>query len=115
MGDLELTVASWSDRDDLVVELTTGQGAETEDWGLVTYDRAAGRAILELYPRAGNDDWRFDLGEVRAILERAERRIMEVAGPLPDDRRPAPSDGDGSARGQATVEPEAGARVPGGR
>jgi hypothetical protein len=114
MGDLELTVASWSDRDDLVVELTAGEGAEAEDWGLVTYDQATGRAILELYPRAANDDWRFDLREVRDILERAERRIMEVAGPLPDDPQRALVDGTESADERTTVEPDAGARVPSG-
>jgi hypothetical protein len=110
VSQLNLTVASWFDREDLVIEIESGD----EDFGLVTYDAEAGQAIIEIYPRANNDDWRFDLGEVRAVLERAERRIMEVAGPLPDEPRQAPIDGDGSARGQAQVEPTAGAPRPGG-
>jgi len=80
MNDLTLTVASWADRDDLVVELTTGTGAETEDWGLVTIDQITGRVMLDLYPRAGGADWRFDLGDVLAVLERAKCRAVEVAG-----------------------------------
>lgn len=82
MGDLHLTVASWDDRDDLVIELTKGEGTETEEWGLVTFDQASGRAVLDLYPRASGTDWRFDLDEVCDILTRAQRRILEVAGPV---------------------------------
>jgi hypothetical protein len=91
MGDLHLAVASWGDRDDLVVELTVGEGSEAEDWGLVTYDPRTRRALLELYPRATGADWRFDLDQVRALLERAQRRIMEVAGPLPDEAEHPPA------------------------
>lgn len=82
MSTLRLTVASWDDRDDLVIELTTGDGAATEDWGLVTYDPDRGKAVIDLYPRANDSDWHFDLDDVNSILALANERIMEVAGPI---------------------------------
>ena len=82
MANLHLTVASWSDRDDMVIELTVGNGSDEEDWGLVTYDDASGRAVIDLYPRASGEDWHFDLDEVCQILARAKKRILEVAGPI---------------------------------
>lgn len=87
MSNLHLTVASWSDRDDLVIELTVEEGAAAEDWGLVTYDQASGAAVLDLYPRANGEDWRFDLEEACALLGRAQRRIQEVAGPIAADEQ----------------------------
>ncbi|HUG62331.1 MAG TPA: hypothetical protein VMP03_10825 [Methylomirabilota bacterium] len=85
MSDLYLTVASWDDRDDLVIELTVGDGASAEDWGLVTFDPTSNRPVLELYPRSGDRDWRFDLDEVQAVLALARDRIVEVAGPIPPE------------------------------
>lgn len=78
MSELTYTVASWFDRDDLVIEIEAGD----EDVGLVTYDPTSNRAVIDLYPRGDNRDWHFDLEEVRAILESAHRRILEVAGPI---------------------------------
>ena len=85
MSDLYLTVASWDDRDDLVIELTAGDGADAEDWGLVTFDPTSNKPVLEQYPRSDGGDWRFDLDEVRAILALARDRIVEVAGPIPPE------------------------------
>ena len=82
MGDLHLTVASWSDRDDLVVELTVGEGSDEEDWGLVTYDAASGRAVIDIHPRASGGEWHFDLDELCEILAPAKLRILDVAGPV---------------------------------
>lgn len=82
MDDINLFVASWDDREDLVVELTTGQGADAEDWGLVSFDEAAGRPVIDLYPRRDGKDWRFDLDDVRNALETAHRTVLEVAAAM---------------------------------
>jgi hypothetical protein len=81
MGKLYMTVASWDDRDDLVIELTVGDGADAKDWGLVTYDPTSNKPVLELYPCPDGGDWRFDLEEVSAILAKAREEILEAAGP----------------------------------
>lgn len=82
MSTLRLTVASWDDREDLVIELTVEDETSIEGWGLVTYDPDRGKAIIDLYPRANDSDWHFDLDDVNAILTLANERIMEVAGPI---------------------------------
>ncbi len=79
MGDLYLTVASWSDNDYLVVGLTTGEGEEIEDWGVVTLGPESLRAKIDLFPRADNQDWHFDLEELRQALEKAHQVMREVA------------------------------------
>lgn len=81
MTGLSFTVASWADRDDLVIELTTGDGDKAEEWGLVTYDPSEGKPVIELYPRMSGGEWNFDLDELNAILEKARERILYVAGP----------------------------------
>lgn len=82
MGDLRLTVASWDEREDLVIELTVEDNTSIDEWGLVTYDEIAGKPVIDLYPRADGGEWHFDLDEVNAILARAKERIIEVAGPI---------------------------------
>ena len=81
MSRLHLTVANWAEREDLVIELTTGDGAEEADWGLVAYDPKLGKPVIDLYPRPNNGEWHFDLDELNAILALARDRIVEVAGP----------------------------------
>ncbi len=77
MKGLSLTVASWAERDDLVIEIDDGD----EQVGLVTYDPLRGKPIVELYPRSSGAEWNFDLDELNAILVIARDRILEVAGP----------------------------------
>jgi len=81
MSKLSLTVASWADRDDLVIELTAEKGESDEEWGLVTYDPIVGKPVIDLYPRLSGAEWHFDLDEVNAILQLARDRIIEIAGP----------------------------------
>ena len=102
MSKLQLTVASWADRDDLVIELTTGEGAATEDWGLVTYDPDQGKPVIDLYPRANDGEWHFDLDEVNTLLARAKDRIMEVAGPIASEQPGAASASDDPSSGTPT-------------
>ena len=84
-SNLRMTVASWADREDLVIELTTGEGADAEDWGLVTFDPELGKPVVDLYPRLNNGEWHFDLEELSAILALALEEILEAAGPAARD------------------------------
>ncbi len=86
MNEISLTVASWDDQDHLVVELTTGEGTQTKDWGLVTLDPESGRAMLDLYPKGANQDWRFDHEEVRQTLDKAHEVMREVAASVAAER-----------------------------
>ncbi len=87
MDELYLTVASWDDSDYLVVELTTGEGDEIEDWGVVTLDPESLRAKIDLYPRADNQDWHFDLEDVQQALEKAHQVMREVAESVAAEKR----------------------------
>lgn len=78
MTEMTLTVASWADREDLVVEIEAGG----EDFGLVTHDMSSGKPVIEIYPRMSGQDWRLDLDDVREILDKACGRIRQVAGPV---------------------------------
>ncbi len=77
MKGLSLTVASWAERDDLVIEIDDGD----DQVGLVTYDPLRGKPTIELYPRSTGAEWTFDLDELSAILNLARERILDVAGP----------------------------------
>ena len=77
MKELSLTIASWDDREDLVIEIDHGD----EQVGLVTYDASLGKPTIDLYPRSSNMEWHFDHDELNAILALARDRIVEVAGP----------------------------------
>jgi hypothetical protein len=81
MDELKLTVASWADREDLVVEIESGD----EDFGLVTYSHDSGEPMLEIYPRQAGGDWCFRLEDLRAVLTEANDRIKRVTDPLPTD------------------------------
>jgi hypothetical protein len=78
MSRLRHTVASWSDRDDVVVELARDE----DDLGHLAFDRATGRIELILYPAPSGSDWQLDLDEFQDLLTRARCRLMEVAGPV---------------------------------
>lgn len=77
MSSLSLTVASWADRDDLVIEIDDGD----EQLGLVSYDPILEKPVIELYPRGTGGEWHFDLDEISAMFAMARERILEVAGP----------------------------------
>jgi hypothetical protein len=111
MSELRLTVASWEEREDLVIELTVEDDTQIDEWGLVTYDEIAGKPVIDLYPRPDGGEWHFDLDEVSAILARARKRIMEVAGPITSEQsgiESANNDQSSGTQGRTTVPVGAG-------
>lgn len=87
MDELSVTIASWFDRDDLVIELESPAG----DFGIVTIDPASGAPTIEIYPPPTESEWRFDLATLRTALEQAHLSALEI-GPSAeraDDRSPA--------------------------
>ena len=87
MDEIKLTIASWFDRDDLVIELEAAAG----DFGLVTIDPASGTPVIEIYPPVASGEWRFDLAALRTALEQAHRSALEIApsAAREPDRSPA--------------------------
>lgn len=87
MDELTVTLASWFDRDDLVIELEALAG----DFGLVTIDPSSGAPTIEIYPPPAGSEWRFDLAALRTALEQAHLSALEIApsAERAHDRSPA--------------------------
>lgn len=79
MHNLQVTVASWAERDDLVAELSTGD----EDIGHLSIDRESGKTLLALYPPPSGADWRFDLDDFEKALAKARTRLEATAPSVP--------------------------------
>jgi hypothetical protein len=61
---VQVTVASWAERDDVVAELSVGD----EDVGHLSVDPASGKTLLALYPSPSGADWQFELDDFEAAL-----------------------------------------------
>ena len=78
------------------LRLTVGDGADEEDRGLVTYDDASGRAIINLYPRMSGDEWQFDWqarGRLPQRSDQADRAADGVTSAVTITRSAASSKG----------------------
>ena len=73
---LSLAVASWTERDDLVINIDAGD----DQVALVTYDPLRCGQTIDVYPGSSEAEWSFDLDELSAILRLARDRFIEFAG-----------------------------------
>lgn len=71
----ELIMASWPDKEHLVVELLH-KGLL---WGIITEEDE--QPILELYPAPEGTHWEIPLADVLAVLEHTQKRLSASENP----------------------------------
>lgn len=73
---MKIEITSPPDREALVAELWWGD----EMWGEVNQE--AGALMIELYPRASGQVWRFPLADFLEVLRKAGAQLLGKAAPL---------------------------------